>query len=292
MQQATYFMGLGGTGAMTLLYLKKRLLDYFGADEVGKYFQFLYLDTDQNELGRMRSRFEIEIKSYGNKFFNEDDEYLWLGGFVPRDQVAGYERYRVTPEKMPDEGKNVQTWIDDRAALFFSDQVLNMGADANRQLGRFCLMYHRNAVETRVNSGITSLVNITPDGTNQPEVRFVLIGSCCGGTGSSMFYDLLFMCNRIYRSKSKGAPRVNAVIYAPFDFIDRINDQGFGESFKQRYRINAWAFFEEIEHAFWDLIYSGKPNTERGRSILQNAFNPFDTSVRNYLETQSRRNRL
>ncbi len=276
------FIGLGGTGMFTLLNLKKRLLEYHGEDEVGRSFAFQYFDTDMNEVDRMKNAFSLDVAKYGNAFFNQENEYLWLGGFVPRDVAAAYERLRSTPGSMEDMHRNLDTWLDDRASIYFSQQVLRKGADANRQLGRFCLMVKEPHVVSALTSKINALNTARIERGTHDQLQIYVISSSCGGTGSSMLYDTLFICNRVYKAIAKGEPQICAVVYAPFDYIQLVKQAGTSKELEQRYKMNAWAFFEEIEYAFWDFHYSGKPVLEKGTAIKSNCFNPVSADVKAY----------
>jgi tubulin-like protein len=275
------FIGLGGTGTVTLLNLKKRLLEYYDEEEVTRSFAFQYIDTDREELNRLKSSFSSEIARFGKSFFNEETEYLWVGGFVPRDIAAEYERRRSSPERMREIDRNLDSWLDDRASTHFSQQVITKGADANRQLGRFCLMVKESEVVNALAGKINNLNSVRHQREAEDHIQVYVVTSCCGGTGSSMFYDVLFICNRVYKDVAKGEPQIHGVIFSPFDYIRRMADQGLGD-YVPRYKVNAWAFFEELEYAFWDRLYSDRSVSEKGTAIKSNSFNPDSAEVKNF----------
>lgn len=177
------FIGLGGTGASSLLHTKKRFLDTYG--EIPPMIGFLTIDTDFNTETKTLERDNVVE---GNKDTNSDvsfDKSELLYTQVKGAQQA-YERQKNSLfDWMPPEGEHVL-------------RNMTNGAGQVRSNGRFALHFNYQQIIQSVATKINELtkLGITEDSPYEPkgsdiEINFVF--SVGGGTGSGTFIDIAYL---------------------------------------------------------------------------------------------------
>lgn len=178
----TLVIGLGGTGATTILYLKKIFMEQFGKIPVA--IQFLSLDTDrgtrESSLTTPLLNEKVEIK---------DDEFLHLGVQNTLETIKASESVK-------------EWWPEGLPAL----SVRN-GTGAIRALGRLAFYAHSHEIIEIVTQKKLKRLDdpslfkdLEGQGFKLLDGKEIyIVGSLAGGTGSGTFLDTAFLLNHILR---------------------------------------------------------------------------------------------
>lgn len=240
----TLFIGLGGSGVSTVVHLKRLLKRFVTPEDLATYYRFRLLDTDDNEWQKLQADFDAEFR-VDPHFVNRDEEWYSLGGFNPQ---LRWQEVKGSPKR--EEFRDILSWIDPQGAESFPNRIVAIGAEARRQLGRFCLAHHFSQVRTRLESAIQSLNGLRGDHNIQKYIQIVVVTSSCGGTGSSVFFDVLYLLAVLHQSIASAAPFLRPVIYSPKPFLRLAKSKNQPPELIARYHANACAFFLELQRAF------------------------------------------
>lgn len=240
----TLFIGLGGSGGKTIAHIKRLLATSVSPEDRDRYYRFLLFDTDdQNAWPDLQRTFSEQFKANPN-FISRDREWFNFGNFNPQRRWQDLKR---NPNGA--DAKDILSWLDPQTADSFPDQIVVIGAEARRQLGRFCFAHWFRQVDVRLNAALESL-NELRDKNVDKHVQIIVVTSSCGGTGSSVFFDFLYTLAAIYGKIAKAAPFLRAVVYSPLPYIRLNKAKASPEELIARYNANACAFFLELQHAF------------------------------------------
>jgi hypothetical protein len=240
----TLFIGLGGSGVKTLAHLK-RMFYRSSKEALDQFYRFRFFDTDEaNEWEYLRSKFDAEFKTNPN-FIDNQTEWYSLGNFNPQ---ARWHEVKANPSDPIN--RDILSWIDPHVAESFPSVIVTIGADARRQLGRFCLAHHYPLYSTKIDNALTDLNKARQDQKIASHVQIVIVVSSCGGTGSSIFFDTLYLLALIYHRLANAAPFLKPIIYSPQPYLRSAQAQNMGLELLARYNANACAFFLELQSAF------------------------------------------
>jgi hypothetical protein len=240
----TLFIGLGGTGVKTLAYLKRILQRSVPEEERRTFYRFRLFDTDHTEWDFLEKEFDAEFK-LDPDFIHREFEWCSIGNFNPQ---AWWQEIKRDPQNPVH--SDILRWIDPREAEGFPSRMVTVGADARRQLGRLCLAHHFETVKTTIRRDITQLNAVRAEGNVQRQIQIIIVTGSCGGTGSSVFYDILYLINLIYHDLAHADPLLRPVIFAPKPFIRAAEADRRGAELIARYQANGYAFLAELQHAF------------------------------------------
>lgn len=182
--KSTLFIGLGGTGAQSIIQLKRKYIENYG--EVPPMMAFLVFDTDQNI-----QQHEVIAKN-GETIGLDNDEFVQISVQNPR---LTYTQNRNT----------TFSWFPEGLRGQLAGPVKD-GAGQIRAIGRFASM--SNA--PKINSAIVNLIQqITDNSIAQNskyewklpaaagiDVNFVF--SLAGGTGSGCFMDIAYIAQEAF----------------------------------------------------------------------------------------------
>jgi len=244
MAHPTLFIGIGGSGVKTLCHLKRLLTRQLDQEELASTFQFRLFDTDENEWSKVQQEFATEF-ARDQRFVDRQTEWHSLGDFNPRQR---WEQYKQASGDT--DAEDVRTWIDHKGADGFPNAIVSVGAEARRQLGRLCLAHHFRNVRTAIETAIRSLNNARIERDVKKNVQIVVVSSSCGGTGSSAFFDLLYLISLIHQDIANSEPFLRPVIFSPQPFIRAAKAKLYPQETIDRYNANACAFFLEFQRAF------------------------------------------
>jgi len=245
----TVVIGLGTTGTYCLAYIKKRINDLYKGNLSIHTRLIQYLALDTVSWGLMSRTFP-EI----THILTHDEEYIFLGGFIPSDYVN--EQFR---QGNPD----LTAWFPDEYLERIPGTTVQEGAQGIGLLGRLALYYHRDEVESVLSDKIEATLRQQGDlirqgmlppleGNRPPDIQFYIIGGSYGGTARGIFMDMLYLCNKI--TQSLGAvPRINLFIFMPriaYRYNRRQGDTARVESIKA----NSHAFFRELQYILTDGV--------------------------------------
>lgn len=229
------FIGLGGTGMRTLLYLKKLFIDTYG--EVPPMIGFLGVDTDKGEFTK-----NLEPKSassVGIMRNSNSETALFVKGTPmtnPIIKLDPIEQMRITVEH-PRDIFNVRKDSFDWLATENTRALVSLttGAGQVRTNGRFALISNSEEVESKVNDALSRVARI--DSVDNPKYELIdsktdiyLIFSLGGGTGCGTFIDMAYLIRRCAQeSKIAGYGLLPKVFRTKFqNEMDRVMPNGYG----------------------------------------------------------------
>lgn len=227
----TIIIGLGGTGALTVLYVKKMLYQFYG--DLPLAVKFLVLDTDRRlpdplkvvPLGKEITAVEIKEK-----------EFFYLPVNDPEGVIRSSESIKKWwPEPLPPQS------------------AIN-GAGQVRAIGRLAFYAHARHIKETLESMVKSVTDIKlkEDMLKKQGLNLVtgagidvyVIGSLAGGTGSGTFIDMGFLLQKILPAIDH---KIYAVLFLPWVFK--------GLPITHRIEMNAYAALKEIDY-YMSLDYS------------------------------------
>jgi len=279
------FIGLGGSGTTTLALLNKMLDEHYiflqASNNQQETFdsllkdEYLYVDTD------------FTVK---NRFKLENDDFCNMGVWSPNTILTEIKRdsFENVARK-----KRVLEWADSAEIAINGAKSLEAGADGLRMLSRMNLFQEINGNhEGSLYKKLKYKIQVLQDRQNRfnevnnahLKIRIYIIGGSCGGTGSGIYLDLLYLIHSLYKTEANligmDQPDVRPIIIMPHGYIANV-DEG---PKKSNYKLNAYAFFQEL-NAVVKNFYSGNFETSafNDYSVIptgivndaSNKFNPF-----------------
>ena len=222
----TYFIGLGGCGLKTVAEISKRLKKDPNSNYAEDY-AFTYIDTDMYTVNALNET-EIVIPA---------SDFVDMGPTVP---LAIYNEALHTEHPNADSKRFLEWVIDQKPGhMILPNQPLTDGATAQRNVGRCGIYHYYDAIENELDRKISRFSSITPNEDGRRDVDIWVVASSCGGTGSSMILDVLYMINRIANPIACGEPKVKLVMYMPQAFVELNNDN-------PNHKLNGYSCMEEI----------------------------------------------
>lgn len=216
-----YFIGLGGCGLKTVSELSKKLGPQNSSDPE---YLFTYIDTDGKTLDQINRE---QILIYNQDFVN-------LGDTNP------YQVYRNNLGGKTPSAKRLREWMIEQEkghGFTLSNIPLSEGAGAERMVGRVAMLHNYRAIEGELRKKIARFQDEKNNG-NTVDFNIWLFASSCGGTGSSLTLDTLYLIKCLSNS-SVGNPNLKLVLFMPEPFIEA--NRG-----NVRYKLNAFSYMWEL----------------------------------------------
>jgi hypothetical protein len=257
---ANLFIGMGGSGVKTMKALQDQLMSY---DPIAlENSRFLMIDTD-----------EEQIKLFDNH------EKLNLGDA----NVYQYYTHAVDVKvNKTDADKRFLEWFDTKALATITNGPLSLGASANRPQGRSAAAIKQIPFREKINRILSELLSMRDAGPVDEEVKVYTCCSVAGGTGSSIYLDLMYLLQDVYTgiNTTKGELQLWSILYMPEVF--KILQKG-GEKVKDDYQTNVFAFWSEInaisKDYYQNVSHQANGAEESSNSYNQNVFKPFSVFV-------------
>ena len=212
------FIGLGGTGVKTVAQLKAFLFQKaYGSDKeaMDADCSFIFYDTDEATRNDVQRDVHLQ-RTMGDYPIIGQEEYIDAG---PVNPCRMYENARFAPEGDEVSRRILSISADD--ASYFPNRQLNEGTGAQRTIGRMGFVYARGRFVERIERGLWPMVQLARDGrldVDHPSIW--VFSSCCGGTGSSVLLDVLYLVDRLFKQHVANVnPYVRLVLYMPTTFI-------------------------------------------------------------------------
>jgi hypothetical protein len=233
----TLVIGLGGSGTWTARRVKRLMQIRYGANQIVK---FLVMDTDQNAFAS-----EPELADV------TDEEKVLLSINNP-EQI-----FQHAKQGIGELGK-LQDWIPESLSVSILRNAT--GARGTRPVGRFALFASLEKVREKLRSTLDAILQIRPEievklGAQAQNIQvetnrshIYIVGSLCGGTGSSLFLDIAVLVRHLFKLIAPDTtPRIIGYFYLPSVFI---NEAFFrtSQSFLSIIQANAYAALKELEH--------------------------------------------
>ncbi len=246
------FIGLGGSGVKAVAILNEMLENYnsalmasqakqsFYGDLLNSKDQYLYIDTDNSVLNAYRN---IDHSD----FFN-------LGKHTPKLILEEIKRSDFKDKEIQ---KRLIEWADEAQISTKGTKSLEVGGDGFRMLARLNLLFQciskseDSLLKTLTKKLVTVQQNQKVFNGNHDNIslkpRIYIISGSCGGTGSGILLDILYLIHRLHFTTPNlqgiGQPLVRPVIIMPHGYIHPLPEIPK----KTNYRLNAYAFFQELE---------------------------------------------
>jgi hypothetical protein len=237
----TMFIGLGGTGNEVIRRVKREMLRHGYNQSI---FQYLVLDTMPFSESPMMDE---------NLHLRNGEEYLYIGGYNPNQII-----------KRLDEWPSIAHWwgARDQTNLVTVDE----GAGQMRAVGRMAFFRHFKEIRARFEQMCREVMS----GDNREQALragyevslnrdpiIYLVFSLCGGTGSSLFFDVAYVLRQLLAPSIK--PTVVGVAMLPGPYVQKIS------SLPQQERIqaNAYAALQELERLH-NIALGQEPKVQGG----------------------------
>lgn len=219
---STLAVGIGGTGVLTLRYLKRAYQEL--AEDERVPCAFLAVDFDRSGILQGDADHRMAALS--------DEEFLYLDPQRIQDLLSNLDRGQ---DDMP-AWEQVLRWFPDRGRVRIPKSELEgNGASQFRVLGRLGFFLNDEMIENRLRKRLTDIeAEVDPKRLSR-EKRIILISSVAGGTGAGMLLDVAYVARRL-----EGRPRIFAYLLLPEVFGDV--DTG-GRIFQ-----NAYATLKELSY--------------------------------------------
>ncbi|MFA0784190.1 tubulin-like doman-containing protein, partial [Fervidibacter sacchari] len=249
----TLVIGLGGSGTWTARRVKRLMQIRYGTIQLVK---FLVIDTDQGAFASAPELADVT-----------DEEKVLL-------TITNPEQIFQQAKQGIGELRKLQEWLPDSLPVSMLRNA--KGAGGIRPVGRFALFASFDLVKQRLGTAINSLLAIRQEietklsaqeaqsiqvETNQP--RIYIVGSLCGGTGSSLFLDIAVLVRHLFKSIAPNAtPNIVGIFYLPSVFA---NEPHFrtDQTFFSMIQANAYAALKELEHFCDSYALQKQPFTFR-----------------------------
>lgn len=221
----TMFIGLGGTGNEVIRRVKQEMLRH-GYDL--PIYQYLVLDTVAfNEDPGMNAFMQLR----------NGEEYLYIGNYNPNEILKNIDKWPVIDRWWGNRwGQNNLVTVDEGAGQMRSVGRMGFFRHFNMIQGRLDRMVHE--VMSSSNREMALLQNFYVPNDKAPIIYLVF--SLCGGTGSSLFFDVAYVLRKFF---GEIKPIIVGLAMLPGPFVQNI------QSIPQRERIqaNTYAALQELE---------------------------------------------
>ena len=204
----TLFIGLGGCGLETVAQLSKKLAAQESEDT--KYM-YLYIDTDEETRASI----------------NENEQVIDPADFINLGATNPYKVYDQASKGAVAKGndpkyRRVLEWASTQELghITFPNRSLADGAMAQRMVGRMGLAQNAAAVKKALTDRLAQFQDHKDAGSRTVESDIWVVTSSCGGTGSSLSLDVLYLINRITNEQQTKDAFVKLVLFMPEPFIE------------------------------------------------------------------------
>lgn len=233
----TLVIGLGGSRTWTARRLKRLRQIRYGQNQL---VRFLFIDCDQSAFASDPALADVtDAEKVLLHIPNPEQIY--------RDAVNGVGEYAKMREWLPD-GLNVTLLRNAK------------GAGGIRPVGRFALFASLNEVRQKLEGALNAILAIEREletllqaQAERVEVeitqpRIYIVGSLCGGTGSSLFLDIAVLVRHLMRQV---APNVTPAIIGLFFLPSVFTNENFlrtNPTYLSIIRANGYAALKELEY--------------------------------------------
>ena len=229
-----YFIGLGGCGLKTVSELYKKL---HPQDPTNEDYLFTYIDTDEKTFDAI----------------NKDGTVIRRADFINLGNTNPMQIYNGAVNSNDDVSVRLKEWAIGQGVpghLTFPNQVLADGAQAVRMFGRFGIVKEQQQIISHLKQKLNQFQDMRDNEGKVVDPDIWVFASSCGGTGSSLTLDMLYIINRILIDElALHNPQLKLVLFMPQPFI-ALNPGN------TQYYMNAYAYMWEL-NAF-HLARSGK----------------------------------
>jgi hypothetical protein len=248
----TLVIGLGGSGTWTARRLKELMRQRYG---IIPLIRFLFVDCDQ---GAFTSQPELADVQDAEKvaMFIRNPEQIWQEVWQGIGERAKW-----------------QDWLPEQLDVGILRHAI--GAGGIRPVGRFALFASLREVWERLTSALRDILAIEQQLrmtlgeqagrviVHHNEPRIYIVGSLCGGTGSSIFLDIAVLVRHCLRQIAPDAqPSIVGVFFLPSVFASEPALRS-NIAFLSILQANGYAALKELEHFCDGTALQSQPFTFR-----------------------------
>lgn len=206
-KEATVIIGLGGTGADTVIKLKKEVYRQLKPDDVHavipRYSNIRYLIIDSESGAIDRGRGMISDIDSATEFLNIN---------MTKEMVRSLNGTGV-PDKadeteVPMKDRNKFDWLSYEHISI--DDNMQACSAAVRQIGRFLLVSHAQKIYERIKAVLQEAVS-----NSNGRLRVHICAGISGGTGSGIFLDVCYLVREALKEISKPETLVCGYFFLP-----------------------------------------------------------------------------
>lgn len=290
------FIGIGGTGVITVAHLKAKILRHYGGDLEKMYIDnhFIFLDTDETTFK------EINQDQTLNQIFGKSNVPIDRKEFINLGETKPFQIYNTAKTSEDANSQRLLEWIidpDTKGNYTIPNTQLQAGAGAARIAGRTSVYKNWDTIITKVKAGINKMTGYENAGKTDKEKleeskpSIWVFGSSNGGTGSSAILDVLYIVDRVFQKKFNNDPYLRLILYMPKPFMAK-NEENLN------YPLNAFSTFWELNAFRYDAMnendgkkfqyFSCKPN-EDGWETITGKWNVYSYMLAIDAETDKNR---
>lgn len=272
MIERNIFIGLGGSGVNTVATLKYKIYANLSADNplevMNQNYRFLFCDTDQADVKKQNAYYKSKFEGGRRLFIDSENDLINLGAVNP---MAVHSETKAKAASQRSDIDNVLLDIcTDRIVESLKPYPLSDGAGAFRANSHIAMAQVSSLMVNKLREAITQMLDVNTAGNEEIMLRYWIVGSSNGGTGSGTFMDVLYwvnMLHKVYRRNEE--PKTTLVMYMPRFYIDA----NHGET---KYSCNAHAVFSEMDGFQY---ISRKGDSEIQEMLRQTMFTPDNLNI-------------
>lgn len=244
----TIVIGLGGTGLAIVRRLKRLLRRYYRGEEMD-IFQFIVFDTAAQEVPDGEDLLDA-------------GEFVYLGAFDAADMIRHL-----------DENPYIARWWPGGKERPYRPSFSGTGANRVRALGRLVLYnYASNTIIPRLEAKIDRAIEINAQhGLGATSIKFYIIYSLPGGTGSGMGLDLAYLA-RMMGLRRQPTAYTTGILVMDDAFLPKAHT----EYTRAEFRANTLAALKEINHFASTRHFYEVYDDITSTAELPDGFRPFD----------------
>lgn len=244
----TIVIGLGGTGLAVVRRLKRLLRQYYRRDEMD-IFQFVVFDTAAQEVPEGEEPLDA-------------GEFVYLGAFDAADMIRHL-----------DENPHIARWWPGGITRPYRPAFSGTGANRVRALGRLVLFnYLSSLIIPRLEAKIDRAIEINAQhGMGATSIKFYIIYSLPGGTGSGMGLDLAYIARMLGLRRQPTAYTTGILV-----MDDAFLPKAHTEYTRAEFRANTMAALKEINHFSAIRSFHEAYDDITTTDELPDGFRPFD----------------
>jgi serine/threonine protein kinase len=244
----TLFIALGGTAALVLRKLRKRLSDRFGGPSSVPCWQMLLIDTDADALRAAERGAADEALSPNESVF------------VPLRRAANY---RNASERL-------LSWLSRR---WLYNIPRSLRTEGLRPLGRLAFVDHAQRIADRVRLALAEITS--PEAKSKSAIttgmplrseapRVFVVSSICGGTGGGMIFDVAFAVRELLAERGCPVDDVCGVLMHGTSGNAAVNDLRKANAYAA---LTEWNHYQSVPEHGQNPASAAAPETV-GRATL------------------------
>lgn len=247
----TIVIGIGGTGLAVVRRLKKLLRQYYRENELD-IFQFIVFDTTSQEVPEGEEPLDA-------------GEFVHLGAFDAADMIRHLSENQFIARWWPG-GSDQRPFIPSFSGT---------GANRVRAVGRLVLYnYMGSTIIPRLEDKIDRAIEINAQhGMGATSLKFYVVCSLAGGTGSGMVIDLAYAV-RMLGLRRQPTAYVSGIMVMDDAFLPKAQTANT----KAEFSGNTYAALREINHFSAVRSFRERYDDITSTEELPDGFRPFDVA--------------